>query len=164
MNRRAGGDYIEPCWKEVGFNSWSHGKPLQGRDRHTQEGKEGGREEGWISGTLLTSTPSYIAPVPAHSDAGEVHGRHRQWHGVSEYQEIHTPRPGCQELHVSAKPSIATLTPTPPSPPQESCIPPSRREEGSRHTYPSGRPELSTGIGSSARGLEKTSWRRGAWN
>lgn len=40
-------------------------------------------------------------PVPAHSDAGEVHGRHCQWHGVPEYQEIHTPGPGCQELHVS---------------------------------------------------------------
>lgn len=41
--------------------------------------------------------------VSAHSDAGEVHGRHCQWNGVPEYQEIHTPGPGRQELHVSDK-------------------------------------------------------------
>ena len=50
-------------------------------------------------------------PVPAHSDAGEVHGRHCQWHGVFEYQEIHTSGPGCQELHVSVEPSRDTPCP-----------------------------------------------------
>lgn len=54
----------------------------------------------------LCSTPFYPGPqVSADSDAGEVHGRHCQWHGVFEYQEIHTSGPGCQELHVSVEPS-----------------------------------------------------------
>ncbi|GAB1291749.1 Tyrosine-protein kinase receptor UFO [Apodemus speciosus] len=37
--------------------------------------------------------------VPAHSDASEVYGRHCQWNGVPEYQEVYTPGPGSQELH-----------------------------------------------------------------
>lgn len=70
------------------------------RQAHTGSGAGG------ISGTLLTSIPTCPGPsVPAHSDAGEVYGRHCQWHGVSEYQEIHTPGSGRQKLHVSVKPS-----------------------------------------------------------
>lgn len=61
--------------------------------------------------TLTTSSPGLGPPVPAHSDASEVHGRHCQWYGVPEYQEIHTPGPGCPELHVSGSPLKA-----PPSP------------------------------------------------
>lgn len=100
---------------------------MQGRARCAQEREE----EGWISGILLISTPSCPGPpVPAHSDAGEVHGRHCQWHGVSEYQEVHTPGPGCQELHVSVKPSRE-------HPPFLQGVPSllGRMEEGPGHTH-----------------------------
>lgn len=93
--------FIRPCrpWRGVGLNCQGHGKPIRA-ELELHKGIEGG---GITSGTLLTSPPTCLgSPVPAHSDASEVHGGHRQWHGISEYQEIHTPGPGGQELHVSA--------------------------------------------------------------
>lgn len=73
--------------------------------RHRKGRRKGRGMALWDSADLcsLLSCPHPLPQVPAHSDAGEVHGRHCQWHGVSEYQEIHTPGPGCQELHVSVK-------------------------------------------------------------
>lgn len=108
--------------ERVRFNSCSHGKPLQGRARHThrkERGKEGGM--GLRNATDL-SCPGPL--VPAHSDAGEVYGRHCQWHGVFEYQEIHTSGPGRQELHVSVESSRDTLNPI------GSSFPPSQDERG----------------------------------
>ena len=89
QERKIGGGDKGLIRKGVEFESQRHGKASQGR---------ASKAEGWISGTPLISTPSCPAhprPVPAHPDAGEVHGRYCQWHGVSEYQEIHTPGPGC---------------------------------------------------------------------